>query len=211
MTNRARQAIETKNKIYRCGINLIRKHGFDAVTIEQIAKKAGVSVGTYYYYFHSKMDLFKEIFNKADHYFLTEVEGHLKAENCKDQIVEFFDRYAEYTLSDGIELIKKLYTSENKMFLFEGRSMQGVLMNIFKAGRMNGESYGNKTPEELTRMLFAVARGVIFEWCLYEGEMDLKNEMKVIISTMVNGLSESTGGDSNRTDKARLGSGTESF
>jgi TetR/AcrR family transcriptional regulator, fatty acid metabolism regulator protein len=188
MTKRAKQAIVSKNKIYKCGVNLIRKYGFDAVTIEQIAKKAGVSVGTYYYYFNSKMDLFKEIFNRADQYFLDEVEEHLTATGCKEQMVEFFGRYAEYTLCDGIELIKKLYTSENKMFVVEGRAMQNVLTNIIKAGQIKNEINNNTTPELMTRMLFVVARGVIFDWCLYDGKVDLKAEMKLIIGTMVKQL-----------------------
>jgi TetR/AcrR family fatty acid metabolism transcriptional regulator len=188
MTKRAKQAIASKNKIFKCGVNLIRKYGFDAVTVEQIAKKAGVSVGTYYYYFNSKMDLFKEIFNKADQYFLDEVDGHLTAHSCKEQIIEYFDRYAEYTLCDGLELIKKLYTSENKMFIVEGRAMQNVLTNILRSGRTNGEINDNSTPEALTRTLFVVARGVIFDWCLYDGETDLKSEMKSIIGTMVKPL-----------------------
>lgn len=188
LTKRARQAITSKNKIYKCGVSLIRKYGFDAVTIEQIAKKAGVSVGTYYYYFQSKMDLLKEIFNKADRYFLEEVEGHLKVNSCKEQIVEYFDRYAEYTLTDGIELIKKLYTSENKLFIAEGRGMQNALTNILRAGREKNEIHSGRPPEEITKMLFVVARGVIFDWCLYDGEIDLRAEMKDIIEAMARHL-----------------------
>jgi AcrR family transcriptional regulator len=37
MINRAKQAEATKNRIYECGVNLIRKHGFDRVTVEHIA------------------------------------------------------------------------------------------------------------------------------------------------------------------------------
>ncbi|HEX2926452.1 MAG TPA: TetR/AcrR family transcriptional regulator [Ruminiclostridium sp.] len=188
MTKRSKQAIVSKNKIYKCGVNLIRKYGFDVVTIEQIAKKAGVSVGTYYYYFESKMDLLKEIFNKADKYFLEQVEGHIVNGSCKEQIVEFFGRYAEYTLCDGIELIKKLYTSENKMFIVEGREMQNVLTNIIKAGQIKKELKKDTPPEALTRMLFVVARGVIFDWCLYDGKTDLKGEMQNIIGIMVKQL-----------------------
>lgn len=188
LTKRARQAISSKNKIYKCGVSLIRKYGFDAVTIEQIAKKAGVSVGTYYYYFQSKMELLKEIFNKADRYFLEEVEGHLKVNSCKEQIVEYFDRYAEYTLTDGIELIKKLYTSENKLFIVEGRGMQNALTNILRAGQEKNEIHRGRPPEEITKMLFVVARGVIFDWCLYDGEIDLKAEMKDIIEAMARHL-----------------------
>lgn len=188
MTKRSRQAIASKNKIYKCGVNLIRKYGFDVVTIEQIAKKAGVSVGTYYYYFNSKMDLLREIFNKADKHFLDQVEGHLTTNSCKEQIVEYFDKYADYTLCDGIELIKKLYTSENKMFIVEGREMQNVLTNIIKAGQMKKEIINATPPEDLTRMFFVVARGVIFDWCLYDGKTNLKGEMKNIIEIMVKQL-----------------------
>ncbi|EPR10339.1 TetR/AcrR family transcriptional regulator [Ruminiclostridium papyrosolvens] len=184
MTTRTKQAIASKNKIYKCGENLIRKYGFDAVTVEQIAKNAGVSVGTYYYYYESKMDLLREAFNKADKYFLEEVEGKLTETVCKKRIVEFFDIYADYTLKDGIDVIKKFYTSENKMFIVDGRGMQNVLTNIIRAGQKNNEISNDSDPETLTKMLFVVARGIIFDWCLYDGKTDLKVEMKQIMEIM---------------------------
>lgn len=188
MTKRAKQAMVSKSKIYKCGVNLIRKYGFDAVTIEQIAKKAGVSVGAFYYYFDSKMDLLREIFNKADQYFHDEVESSLIAINCKDRIVEYFDRYADYTLSTGLELTGKLYTSDNKMFIVEGRAMQNVLTNILRVGQEKNEINNDITAEVITRMLFIVARGVIFDWCLYDGKLDLKAEMNLIIGKMIKNL-----------------------
>ncbi len=184
MTTRTKQAIASKNKIYKCGEKLIQKYGFDAVTVEQIAKKAGVSVGTYYYYYESKMDLLREAFNKADKYFLEEVECKLTETVCKKRIVEFFDIYADYTLKDGIDVIKKFYTSENKMFIVDGRGMQNVLTNIIRAGQKNNEISNDSVPETLTKMLFVVARGIIFDWCLYDGKTDLKAEMKEIMEIM---------------------------
>ncbi|WP_024833297.1 TetR/AcrR family transcriptional regulator [Ruminiclostridium josui] len=181
MTTRTKQAIASKNKIYKCGEKLIRKYGFDSVTVEQIAKKAGVSVGTYYYYYESKMDLLREAFNKADKYFLEQVEGKLTERECKKRIVEFFDIYADYTLKDEIDVIKKFYTSENKMFIVDGRGMQNVLTNIIRDGQKNNEISKDSTPETLTKMLFVVARGIIFDWCLYDGKTDLKKEMKEIM------------------------------
>ena len=184
MTTRTKQAIASKNKIYKSGEKLIQKYGFDAVTVEQIAKKAGVSVGTYYYYYESKMDLLREAFNKADKYFLEQVEGKLTETGCKKRIVEFFDIYADFTLKDGIDVIKKFYTSENKMFIVDGRGMQNVLTNIIRAGQKNNEISNDSVPETLTKMLFVVARGIIFDWCLYDGKTDLKAEMKEIMEIM---------------------------
>lgn len=187
-TNRAKQAEITKNKIYRCGVKLMRKHGFDNITVEQISKQAGVSVGTYYYYFESKFDLFSEIYKRADEYFLKEVVGELKAEDLKGKIVEYFGKYAEYNLADGIDMVKKLYTADNKMFITKGRDMQNVLQAIIEEGQKKGEIIESESAAEITRILFITARGVVYNWCLNDGEIDLKDEMNKIMSRMVDGF-----------------------
>ncbi|MBP2650876.1 MAG: TetR/AcrR family transcriptional regulator [Firmicutes bacterium] len=188
ITNRAKQAEATKNKIYECGVKLIRKHGFDQVTVEQISKGAGVSVGTYYYYFQSKFDLFSEIFKRADEYFQNHVANNLTAEDPVDQIVEFFDKYADFNILDGIEMVKKLYTADNKMFITKGRAMQIILNSIIEKGQANNQITKSLSSQEITTALFVTARGVIYEWCLYDGKLDLKQEMKKLITIMVNGL-----------------------
>lgn len=187
ITSRAKQAEATKNKIYECGVRLIRIHGFDGVTVEQISKEAGVSVGTYYYYFESKFELFSEIFKQADIYFLKEVQGHLQTGNFKGQIVEFFERYADFNYLNGLEMVKKLYTPDNKMFNTKGRAMQKILEEIIEGGQVKGYISKSESATEITRMLFVVARGVVFEWCLFDGEMDLKIEMEKIMGSMVDG------------------------
>ncbi|MDT8718009.1 TetR/AcrR family transcriptional regulator [Clostridium sp. 19966] len=187
-TSRAKQAEATKNKIYNCGVKLIKKHGFDGVTVEEIAKEAGVSVGTYYYYFKSKFDLFSEIFNRADKYFVEEVANNLKAEDFKGKVVEYFDRYADFNISEGLELTKNLHTSDNKMFITKGRGMQNVLNNIIEEAINRGEISPAYSTEDINSMLFITARGVIYEWCLYDGNWDLKGEMKKIIAIFLDGI-----------------------
>lgn len=187
-TSRAKQAEITKNKIYNCGVKLMRKHGFDNITVEQISKQAGVSVGTYYYYFESKFDLFSEIYKRADDYFINEVAGKLKAEDSKGKIVEYFQKYAEYNYADGIDMVKKLYTSDNKMFITKGRNMQNVLQAVIEDGQEKGEISESESAAEITRMLFIAARGVVYNWCLNDGGIDLKDEMNKIMSRMVDGF-----------------------
>lgn len=188
MTNRAKQAEATKNKIFDCGVTLIRKYGFDQVTVEQISKEAGVSIGTYYYYFESKFDLFIELFKRGDEYFQNNVAGKLISEAASAQIIEYFDKYAEFNILNGIDMVKKLYTANNKMFITDGRAMQSILTEIIEKGQENKEIPQNLTSQEITNTLFITARGVVYEWCLYDGNMDLKQEMKKIITIMVNGL-----------------------
>lgn len=88
--------------------------------MEQISKQAGVSVGTYYYYFESKFDLFSEIYKRADDYFINEVAGKLKAEDSKGKIVEYFQKYAEYNYADGIDMVKSCIPRIIKCLLQRG-------------------------------------------------------------------------------------------
>lgn len=188
MTNRAKQAVATKNRIYECGYQLIRKHGFDQITVEQISKEAGVSVGTYYYYFESKFDLFSEIYKKGDEYFLEHVANKLATTDPLEEIIEFFDKYASFNLLNGLDMVKKLYTSDNKMFITKGRAMQNILLEIIEQGQRDKKIAARLPAQEITNILFIAARGVVYEWCLYDGSIDLNEEMKKTITLMIQGL-----------------------
>ena len=50
-TRRQEKALETKNRIYTAAINLMDRKGFENITIIDISKEAGVSVGAFYHYF----------------------------------------------------------------------------------------------------------------------------------------------------------------
>lgn len=67
MTKRAAQAAETKKRIIREMKKLIRKKGFENTSVKEISEKAGITVGTFYYYFPSKEDLLVEFLPKAKH------------------------------------------------------------------------------------------------------------------------------------------------
>ena len=188
LTSRAKQAVETKNRIYECGVNLIGKYGFDQITVEQIASEAGVSVGTYYYYFESKFELFKEMFKRADEYFLNKIADNLESNIAPEQIVEFFEKYADFTYENGIEIVKKIYISDNKMFITENRPMQTILQSIIEKGQSSEEIPKSMSSIELTNMLFLVGRGVIFDWCLRDGTINLKATMKKVMGIVTKGL-----------------------
>ncbi len=79
VTNRQIQAEETKNRIYSAAIKLMDKKGFDGMTIMDIVKAAGISVGAFYHYFTTKHDILAEIFHRADIYFSTVVAQKLRA------------------------------------------------------------------------------------------------------------------------------------
>ena len=185
-TNRDRQAVATKNKLYRCGVQLINQYGYDHITVAQIAKKAGVSIGTFYHHFQSKFDLMVEIYRLGDVFFSERVPALLAQNNSLPaQIVEYFCLYAQLSLQNGIDMVRSLYVPTNQMFISHGRAMQEMLTDMVQSGQQQGKLFATLPAQQITEKLFVVARGVIFDWCLHNGETDLLSEMRDIMQRQV--------------------------
>ncbi len=185
LTNRARQAMNTKKRIYQCGIGLMQQHGYENITVEQIAKKSKVSVGTFYHYFQSKFDLLVEIYRQGDEFFIEHTPEIMeKKEPCIEKIKEYFLLYAGLSLRDGIDKVRNLYVPSNRMFITHGRAMQDLLIKILKSGQESGEITDGILPEIISEKLFIAARGVIFDWCLHDGESDLIKDMEDIMGRL---------------------------
>lgn len=182
-TSRQLQADRTRTLLYSIAVSLMEKQGFSNTTIEQIATKAGVSIGTFYHYFNSKEEIFYDIFKKADEYFETIVAPALYSadttgQSVVEQVITFFRYYAHYNLNRGLANITQLYNTKNKIFVKKGRFMQELLMQVLARGMERGEFSSELSPDEATDYLFVVARGIVYDWCIHEGTYDLEQKME---------------------------------
>jgi len=188
VSNRQKQASRTKKKIYDVSISLLKKYGFNNVSIADISKNAGVSVGTFYHYFPSKNDIIIEIFRQGDDYFKTVVAQNLKGETANEKIIGFFEYYADFNTSKGIDFVKHFYNAENKLFIKKNRYMQLLLQEIIKSGQDRHEITAEMTPEKITEILFVVVRGVIYDWCLHEGDYPMRDEIVRYVNLILKAL-----------------------
>ena len=188
LTKRQVRAIETKARIYNAAIELMDRRGFEAITIADISRKAGVSVGAFYHYFKSKNDILAEIFRKGDEYFRTVVLPGLNRKGCRRQIMEYFEHYAKFNVLTGVETTKELFSPKIKFFIRKERPMLIILRDVIRKGQEKREIRTDQDADELVRFLFLVARGVVFEWSLHEGRYDLQQAMRkymeIVVSTL---------------------------
>jgi AcrR family transcriptional regulator len=187
-TTRKEQAEETRNRIYTSAIELMEENGFGNFTIEDISRRAGVSVGAFYHYFDSKNDILAEIFYRADDFFSTHVVNSLKKCNIPEQIIEFFDHYAKFNVDCGVETTQQIFNPKIKFFIEEGRPMVEILESLIRKGQEKNEIRGDTDAKELVEYLLSMARGVVFEWSLYDGSYDLEARMhkymEILVSTI---------------------------
>lgn len=178
LTLRQAQAIRTKKKIYNVAIELMDKKGFEKTTIEEISKKAGVSVGAFYHYYKSKNAIFFEVYKVHDEYFKNEVAQQLTQENSFDQIITFFKFYGRYDNNKGLDFIRQLYNTQNKFFIDHRRYMYDLLERIIINGQEKNEIIMDMTAENISDYFLIMARGIVYDWCLHEASYDLAEMME---------------------------------
>lgn len=185
ITSRQAQAIKTRNKILKTTIDLMQKKGFDNITIEMISKKAGVSVGSFYYYFNSKNDILLDIFHKADDYLQAHIDDSISTLPIEDQIMEFYVYYAKYVKLTSMDFTKRLYNTDNKAFLDRDRAMFHLMNTIVKRGQRSGELSKETEATAIVEYFFIFARGIVFDWCLHDGSYDIEEVLPFNMKRLV--------------------------
>ncbi|QDX92588.1 TetR/AcrR family transcriptional regulator [Brevibacillus laterosporus] len=191
LTKRQEKAIETKRTIYRVALDLIKEKNFESISIEEISKKASVSVGTFYYYFGSKDEIYLCLFQEIDKRFALDIQAYEKKESTKDQLLHFFVKLATHTSELGLHINKQLYHGNNRLFTLKNSSTWTKLQEIISQGQDRKELMTDLKEEEILEYLIIISRGIIFDWCIHNGQYSLIDAMhkymeKTISSIVIN-------------------------
>jgi len=175
MTKRQQQAEQTKLLLFNTAHKLLEERGFENITIRDIVEAANVSIGTFYNYYSSKMDVFYATYQIADQYFEDVVAPQLTHGSCGSRIMRFFDYYSKYCseVSD-YALTRLLYNADNPYFNRESKiGMRRVLSVIVQEGKDSGELVSDESVDDIVRFFMVSVRGMVYDWCTRKGEYDL--------------------------------------
>lgn len=176
MTNRQKKALETKDKIYDAAMAKFSEKGLERTSIQEICRDAKVSIGSFYNHFDSKEEIIYEIFRRADLNFEQFKDVDVEERGIRNLILDYMDYYVSFVQTNDIRFTKSFYSASNHYFVQEKRPMQEVLKSILKEQNLKLNGYYVEDTDMLVDRLFMVSRGVIFHWCLKDGDFDL-NEM----------------------------------
>ncbi|WP_432452791.1 MULTISPECIES: TetR/AcrR family transcriptional regulator [unclassified Agarivorans] len=188
LTSRQQKSLITKKKLYNSALALMNDSNIEDITISHICSSAGVSVGSFYKHFATKTDIFVEMYDQADDFFEEKYTVQKTTSTTKEAILEYFETYAQYHLKVGLQTVKQLYTCNNKLFIMKGRNMQKFLTLIIQQGQKNHQIDETTSAERLTEYLFISARGLIYNWCLHDGHLDLSAEMNIYMQRLLKSI-----------------------
>ncbi|EEM83155.1 Transcriptional regulator [Bacillus thuringiensis serovar huazhongensis BGSC 4BD1] len=168
-------------------LNLTKEKKFENITIEDICKKASVSVGTFYHYFSSKEDIYKKLFQQIEENLHVELENIAQHATAQRTILNFFQCIAEYTTK--LELHINLLNDYNKrIFAYQPSLIYKTLNDFVYKGQLEKELTNDMSVEEITTYLFIIARGLILDWCVADREYSLEQRMDTYIQLALKSL-----------------------
>lgn len=98
--NRAIPRVQLRQRIEQTALRLIRAHGFDSVSVDQIVAAAGVSKGTFFNFFPTKSDVLIVYYHELDGR-LAVLRNHLDASDPLTALERFFTRAEELFRREG--------------------------------------------------------------------------------------------------------------
>ncbi len=185
ITSRDRQADATRKRIYNTAIRLFKQHGYEQVSVSQIAKAANVGIGTFYHYYESKLELFMKIFVNVEDYFFEFKNIDYTNYSCEEIIERYFHQYAKLNEAAGIEIIQNLANPQNRKALDGNQDFEKILTEIIQKYQELGKFKNNETAEDICDLFFICARGVMFDWCIKHGQYDLAEKTQFVIKQLL--------------------------
>lgn len=205
LTNRAKQAIATKEKIIACGKRLILSKGFDNISVDAISKAANITVGTFYYYFRSKDDLLFEILPKAELYFESKEANRLKDATSFEKVISYFCYFSmETVIQNSADYLRKVFLSEKALYMLDEDRI-GPAVQLILEGQSRGEFTDSSSAEYIAKTVFSTTRGLWQHWATHPGSFNLADTTRDIVERLLHTFLAEKESGILAYNKARLG------
>lgn len=178
------KSAHTKEKIVSTAMNLFLKKGIESVSVSEICQQAGIAIGTFYYYYTTKEDIFAQIDLEAAKHMEEAIAQIVYRDDPKEFILQFFDCYAQRNQTMGADVYARLQMDQyaSKQAEQSGRKrLFGSLAKYLVAFQQEGWIAPDTDPVALSNQLFIIARGLIFEWCIQNASFNLRDQMRAYL------------------------------
>ena len=194
MTNRQRQAMETKLRIQEKALELFDKKGFENVSMEQIARAAGCSAGNIYNYFASKDLLAVKLMDHVDQIYDEMIPAYLedRTRPARERLLEFFDTALEASSREPLIwqcfIHSMKYPEQEILTIKYERTFFHLLRQLVTEEQQSGSIDGSLAAEDIVRQLTVIFRGALVQWRIDGEESDVRQYGRGLAEAYLNSL-----------------------
>lgn len=176
LNSRQKQAIETKEKIITKSMELYTIHGYEAVKITDICNACDISIGCFYHHFSSKEDTVYNAYIIFDAHLEKQVTSKSFTTN-EEAILFIIEQQLSYTQKRGVPIAQTIVMLQlstlKKEILKEDRFIYQNIRTHLQLGVDMGEFSIDGKIDVLVNWILRTSRGLIYDWCLHDGNYDL--------------------------------------
>ena len=182
LSRQQQKSKETKERIFRAAKQILKKKGYEELSIKNICVEAGVSNGSFYHHFKTKDDLLSYYIEDQPSINPDLLDQPGNSEEAKIAIIRVYLNYVDYCRELGVEFMAAYYNPKNQALNPTIRTerpypivtVQTYVEKAVAAGviRLNVEL------EAFTTDIRMIVIGNVFEWCMRGGEVDFEGNMR---------------------------------
>ena len=182
---------DSRNEIINAAARLISREGTQGLTVRSVCSEAGLSVGTFYYFFRDKNDLMMSFITDIA---FEEAELSCPLSDIGGRISELYMILVRRYINFGRQFVRSFYDTRNKIlsaYMGEcgGKFAQGTVMARSEHELDRAISEGiivlpdDMTAHEVAADICTIVKGCVFEWCLSDDAVDAEKITARIIKT----------------------------
>ena len=169
----AQNKLKKRSSLMNAAFTLFTEEGFQNTTISEIARKAGIGKGTFYFYFEDKYDIRNHIIISKSSEILHEALSAIpdRSDSFENKVIFVADRIIERLSSDKI-LLRFIHKNLSWALLENNQEMSDTFADILKQAE---ESPGHAYTDVRTMMymIIELINGACYTAILYESPLPL--------------------------------------
>lgn len=191
-TGKRQAASPVRTALLQSAIVLFNEKGYDAVTVEEITRRAGTAKGSFYTYFRTKSDVILEEYLQIDEYCRQAARNLDRYSGAMEKLLALTREQMRYIRDQvGLETLKRLYvnnildTGPRKVLLDPSRASHELVLEILRGGQASGELAAGLDADRLALFHERALRSVCLDWILTNGEVDLIQEGQTVCQAVL--------------------------
>lgn len=166
----------TKEKILEVARRLAVERGLDNLTIRDICKEAGVSVGAFYHHFSSKEKMMEDSFLIYDYNLYSKLDQYDPAQpliSLKKILMDQIIFVSSFPHQLVVEYYRTILSSPSKNAINEKRTYYRAVDKFVGLAIEKGEFSSKYTRDYLTNYFIKHIRGNLIHWCMNPNNINL--------------------------------------
>lgn len=189
-----KKANNTKSKIVTSAWKLFYAQGYENTTIDDIVFESQTSKGSFYHYFKGKDDLLNTLSILFDEKY-EELEPKMDPGLGPVEKLLYLNHelflMIENTVS--LDLLGRLFSAQlisksDRSLLDTNRTYFKILRKIAIEGQEKGVFRSDLTTNDITKAYAMLERGLMYDWCICNGDYSLCNYSAQVLPTLLKGF-----------------------